>query len=203
MSFYSRHILPWLIDISMGARSLREERVRTLKDVRGEVLEIGFGTGRNLAFYPPLVTRLTALDAEDMLPDKVAKRIATARFPIERVTLSAERLPFDDARFDWVVTTMTLCSIADAIAALREIRRVLKPAGSYVFLEHGRSDLESVARWQDRLNPLQNRIGGGCNINRRIDTLIRDAGLKVKSIARFNLGRPRIFTEMYRGVATP
>src|SRR5881398_1054884 len=111
-------------------------------------------------------------------------------------------LPFPDERFDCVVTTLTLCSIRDPVAALRQIRRVLKPEGTYVFLEHGRSDDERVARRQDFFNPLQRRVGCGCNINRRIDALIREAGLEVRSLERYVLrGNPRIMAEMYRGTA--
>jgi ubiquinone/menaquinone biosynthesis C-methylase UbiE len=132
----------------------------------------------------------------------VARRIAAARFPVERVRLDAERLPFDDARFDTVVSTWTLCSIPDPVAALREMRRVLRPEGRYVFLEHGRSDDARVARFQDRFNPVQRRLGCGCNINRRIDTLLQQAGFVVGALDRYVLPGPRTLGTMYRGSAT-
>jgi SAM-dependent methyltransferase len=150
------------------------------------------------------VTRLTALDVADLLPARTAQRLAAAPFPVERVRLTAERLPFPDRRFDCVVSTWTLCSIPDALAALRELRRVLEPGGRFVFLEHGRSDDPRVARWQDRLNPIQRRLGGGCNLNRPIDALIRDAGFAITRLDRYVIeGEPRLMASMYRGTASP
>ena len=188
MGFYADHIFPRLMDWTLRGPVHQAEREKALESVRGEVLEVGFGTGLNLRHYPPGVTRLTAIDVADMLQLRVARRIAAA--------------PFPDDRFDCVVTTLTLCSIKDPVAALRQIRRVLKPEGAYVFLEHGRSDDERVARRQDFFNPLQRRVACGCNINRRIDALIREAGLEVRSLERYVLrGNPRIMAEMYRGTA--
>jgi ubiquinone/menaquinone biosynthesis C-methylase UbiE len=137
-----------------------------------------------------------------MLPGRVAARRAAAAFPVEIAHLSAERLPYEDQTFDCVVSTWTLCTIPDPIAALREIRRVLKPEGTFLFLEHGRSDDRRIATWQDRLNPLQRVIGGGCNLNRRIDRLIAEAGLTISRLDRFTMDSvPRIGGAMYRGTA--
>ena len=192
------------MDWTLRGPQHQEDRQKALRDVRGEVLEVGFGTGLNLRHYPPGVTRLTAIDVADMLPLRVARRIAAAPFPVTRATLSGQRLPFADGQFDCVVTTLTLCSIGDPLPALREMRRVLKGDGTYVFLEHGRSDDLRVARRQDFFNPLQRGVACGCNINRRIDALIRDAGLEVRDLERYVLrGNPRIMAEMYRGVAAP
>ena len=202
MGFYARQVFPRLMDWMLGGAVFARERDGALAEVGGEVLEIGFGTGLNLAHYPPTVRRLTALDNADLLPAVVARRIAAATFPVERVQLDAAGLPFPDARFDTVVSTWTLCSIPDVAAALREIRRVLRPEGAYVFLEHGRSDEPAVARWQDRLNPLQRRIGCGCNLNRPIDALVRDAGFTITRLDRYLLPGPRAFGSMYRGRAT-
>jgi ubiquinone/menaquinone biosynthesis C-methylase UbiE len=168
------------------------------------VLEIGFGTGLNLPFYPNQVSRLTAIDTERMLPNRVASRIAAARFPVEQFQLDAgEHLPFEDDSFDGVVTTFTLCSISDVRSALSEIRRVLKPGGRYAFLEHGRSDDRRVARWQDRFNPIQKFVGRGCNLNRSIDRLAQEAGFEVIRLERYLMpDTPRVLGEMYRGVAT-
>jgi SAM-dependent methyltransferase len=150
------------------------------------------------------VTSLTAIDPHAVLPRRVAQRIAAARMPVKCVQLSAEALPFDDASFDCVVTTWTLCTIPDAVAAVRDIGRVLKPGGQYIFLEHGRSDEARVAWWQDLFNPLQRCLAGGCNLNRPIDTLIQQAGLEITRLERFSLsGLPRLFSKMYRGVARP
>ena len=204
MGFYSKHIFPRLVELSLGRGPVRDQRRAALAPLRGQVLEIGFGTGLNLPCYPPQVTRLTAIDSERMLPGRVADRIARAHVPVERLKLDAGgRLPFEDESFDGVVTTFTLCSIADVAAALAEIRRVLKPAGAYVFLEHGRSDDARIARSQDRFNPITKLIGCGCNMNRSIDKLISAAGLQIARLDRFVMpDSPRILGELYRGVAT-
>ena len=204
-SLYQRVFFPRLLESSIGGEAAGKERAQALKSVHGEVLEIGFGTGLNLPYYPGGVTRLVALDPEDMLPEKVSQRIAAANFPVERVRQTGEHLPFDAARFDCVVTTWTMCTIPDAPSALREMRRVLRSGGSYVFYEHGRSADPRMARLQDWVNPLWtfSRIGCGCNINRPIDALIAGAGFRIVSLDRYALGRPRIMQEMYRGIATP
>jgi ubiquinone/menaquinone biosynthesis C-methylase UbiE len=203
MGLYSKHIFPRLLDWSLRTPEVSEERRKTLAAVRGEVLEIGFGTGLNLPHYPPEVTRLAVVDSERMLEVRVAHRIARARMSIEQVHLDASRrLPFADDSFDSVVTTFTLCSIDDLGAALSEMRRVLRPDGLFVFLEHGRSDNPRVAKLQDRLNPLQKAIGQGCNMNRSIDRLVREAGFEITQLERFLMpGSPRILGEMYRGMA--
>jgi ubiquinone/menaquinone biosynthesis C-methylase UbiE len=183
-------------------RQVDELRPRVLALAEGDVLEIGFGTGLNLPYYPPGVKSLTALDPLDGLRERVEARVAAAAFPVERFALSADgELPFDDARFDCIVTTWTLCSIDRPLEALAEMLRVLKPAGRYLFLEHGRSDLPKTAKWQDRLNPVHRRVTGGCNMNRVIDRLVQAGGFEIAELQRF-LGRgPRILAEMYRGAA--
>ena len=134
----------------------------------------------------------------------MAQRSAELSFSVELLRLNAEKLPFEDGRFDCAVSTFTLCTIPDAIAALREVRRVLKPGGTFVFLEHGRSDDEKVAKWQNWLNPIPRIFACGCNLNRPIDVLIRQAGLRLGLLDRFRMpGIPRIAGEMYRGIATP
>ena len=203
MGFYSKHILPRLVEWSLGSAVVRDQRRETLGSLRGHVLEIGFGTGLNLPCYPPEVTRLTAIDCEAMLPGRVADRIARAEIQVERLKLDAGGLlPFEDRTFDGVVTTFTLCSISNVVAALAEIRRVLKPEAEYVFLEHGRSDDPRIAKQQDRANPITRIIGCGCNMNRPIDRLVSDAGLNITRLDRFVMpDSPRILGEIYRGVA--
>ena len=203
MGFYSSYIFPRLVEWSLGSAIVRDQRRAALAPLRGQVLEIGFGTGLNLSCYPPQVTGLTAVDSETMLPRRVADRIARAHVPVERLRLDAGgRLPFDDESFDGVVTTFTLCSIGEIATALAEIRRVLKPKAEYVFLEHGRSDDPRIARLQDRFNPITKLIGCGCNMNRPIDKLISAAGLQIAKLDRFVMpDSPRILGELYRGVA--
>jgi ubiquinone/menaquinone biosynthesis C-methylase UbiE len=203
MGLYSSYIFPRLLDWSLGNAMIRNQRREALEGLHGHVLEIGFGTGLNLACYPPAVTRVTALDSERMLPKRVADRIARAQVPVEQLQLDAGgRLPFADDAFDGIVTTFTLCSIGDVTSALAEIERVLKPEGNYVFLEHGRSDDTRVAKRQDSFNPIQKVIGRGCNMNRRIDKLVAAAGLRIIKLDRYCLpDTPRMLGEMYRGIA--
>lgn len=205
MGFYANYIFPRLLDWSLGTPEFGKYRRRALEPARGETLEIGFGTGLNLPYYPEAVTKLTVIDSEDMLQTRVERRIAACPIPVTNLRLDAQgRLPFDDHTFETVVTTLTLCSISDTAAALAEIRRVLKPDGRFVFFEHGRSDDPKVARRQDRFNPIQKIIGVGCNMNRRIDRLIEDVGFEIAQLDRFVLPKtPRLLAEMYRGVAAP
>lgn len=204
LGFYAKHIFPRLLDWSLGSPEMGKYRRKALDHARGRTLEIGFGTGLNLPWYPDEVTQLTVFDSENMLPELVEKRISQSSIPVTRLQLDASgHLPFDDHSFDTVVTTFTLCSIENLPAALSEVRRVLKPDGRFIFMEHGRSDSSQIARWQDRLNPIQKAIGVGCNMNRRIDDLIREAGFEINSLDRFLMPKtPRLLAEMYRGIAT-
>jgi len=167
------------------------------------VLEVGFGTGLNLPFFPAGVNELTALDSQTMLPARVAGRVASAKFPVRQVHIDvSRRLPFPDETFDGVVTSLTLCSISDPRAALREMYRVLRPQGTYVFFEHGRSAIPEVARWQDRLNGLQRLVACGCNLNRPIDSLIRESGFQIAEVVQKSMpGAPRVMAAVYRGLA--
>jgi SAM-dependent methyltransferase len=205
MGIYTKYIFPRFLDWTLGTPEFGKYRRRALEPARGNTLEIGFGTGLNLPYYPEAVTKLTVIDTENMLEEKVARRIAQCPIPVTKMRLDAQgRLPFDDDTFDTVVSTLTLCTIADAGAALAEIRRVLKPGGRFVFFEHGRSDDPKVARRQDQFNPLQKIIGVGCNMNRRIDEMIKNAGFEINQFDRFLLPKtPRLLAEIYRGVAAP
>lgn len=203
MGFYSSYIFPRLLEWSLGNDMIQRQRREAIAPLHGHVLEIGFGTGLNLDFFPRAVTKLTAVDSERMLPKRVAARIAEAQIPIDQVTLDAgSRLPFPSRAFDGVVTTFTLCSISDVASALAEIHRVLNDTGQYVFLEHGRSDDPGVAKRQDFFNPIQKVIGCGCNMNRPIDKLVSAAGLRITKLDRYVMpDTPRILGEMYRGIA--
>lgn len=203
MGLYSKHIFPRVMDRVLGTRMISRERRAALNSARGEVLEIGFGTGLNLPHYPSAVTRLTVVDPNPMLANRVAKRVAQARVPVEEIRLDASgRLPFEDSSFDSVVTTFTLCSIDQVEQALREMRRVLRPDGGFLFLEHGRSSDPRVAKRQDFFNPLQKLIGCGCNMNRAIGDLVSGAGFRIVALDRYMMpDTPRIVGELYRGVA--
>lgn len=204
MGLYSKHIFPRVLEWSLGRAEVSDERRLTLADLTGSVLEIGFGTGLNIPHYPAAVTRLTIIDPELMLPDRVRSRIAGAGIPVEQMQLDASgRLPFDDASFDAAVSTFTLCTIPNPLPALMEIGRVIKPGGPFVFLEHGRSDDARVAKRQDFFNPIHKIIACGCNMNRPIDQIIKQAGLNIVSLDRYLMPEtPRVYAEMYRGVAT-
>ncbi|MGE0471699.1 MAG: class I SAM-dependent methyltransferase [Nitrospira sp.] len=202
MGLYASHIFPRLMDHVMRGEEFQRLRRELLRQVVGEVLEIGFGTGLNLAHYGPNVSRVRAVDPAAMLSARVAERRAAVQFPVEITHQEAERLPYGDQTFDTIVSTWTLCTIPNAVRALREVERVLKPGGRFLFLEHGRSDDHKIARWQDRLNPIQNVIGCGCNLNRQIDQLIIQAGLTIVRLDRFSMPSvPRLAGEMYRGTA--
>lgn len=203
MGIYAKYIFPRLLDWVLSSNECRAQRDLALASAKGNTLEIGFGTALNIRHYPDSVTNLTVIDNERMLPDRVTRRVARARFPVEAMQLDAAgRLPFEDSSFDTVVSTWTLCSIDNLSSALAEIRRVLKPEGEFIFLEHGRSDDKQVARKQDFWNPLQKIVGRGCNMNRPVDKLIRGAGFEVVTLDRFLMrDSPRLLGEMYRGIA--
>lgn len=202
MGLYSRYIFPRLMDRFMSGAEFQQLRAELLQAAHGHVLEIGLGTGLNLPHYPGAVSSLRAVDPAPLLPDRLATRSAAAPFPIEVARISAEWLPYEDGTFDCVVSTWTLCTIPDPLAALREIRRVLKPDGTVLFLEHGRSEDPHMAAWQDRVNPIQHVVGCGCNLNRSIDRLITEAGLTITQLDRFTMESvPRIGGTMYRGKA--
>ena len=192
---------PRLLDLAM--RQMNDLRPETVGLAEGEVLEIGFGTGLNLAHYGRGVKSLVAL--EPKLPERFAKldaRLAAATFPVERATLRADAtLPFDAGRFDCIVSTWTMCSIPDLPAALSELRRVLRPGGRFVFVEHGRAEAERTARWQDRLDPLWARLSDGCHMNRAIDRSVASAGFALVSLDRFRNKGPAVLAHMVRGVA--
>ena len=194
-------IRPRFLDLAM--RQLDELRAPTVGLAEGHVLEIGFGTGLNLAHYGPGVKSLVALEPKvgaEYPPTRA--RIAAAPFPVERARLRADAsLPFDAGRFDCVVSTWTLCSISGLETALAELRRVLRPGGRFVFLEHGRAADPRTARWQDRLNPLWVRLADGCNMNRPVDRLVEAGGFRLAELARFRHKGPGILAQMYRGVA--
>jgi ubiquinone/menaquinone biosynthesis C-methylase UbiE len=204
MNVYADYIFPRLMDRVMRGEEFRQLRSALLKDVQGEVLEIGSGTGLNLPHYPRGIASLSIVEPAHFLPRRLAERTASVSFPVHSHHVTAESLPFRRQQFDVVVSTWTICTIPDPVKALREVRRVLKPGGIFLFLEHGRSEDKRVAAWQDRLNPIQNIIGCGCNLNRRIDQLIEESGLEIVHLDRFRMPHvPRIGGEMYEGRARP
>jgi ubiquinone/menaquinone biosynthesis C-methylase UbiE len=204
VSLYHHYVFPRLLDLAMSSRLLRKPRDRTLAPARGRILEIGFGTGMNLTHYPANVKRIEAIDPDLDLDRLSMPRIARAAIAVDFHHLDAAHLPFEDARFDTVVSTFTLCSIPDVVHALGEIRRVLKPDGQFLFLEHGRAPDAGVARWQDRLNEAWKPLAGGCHLNRPVRTLVEEAGLTLDRAEAYYLRRaPRFLGYLTEGVARP
>jgi len=201
MGFYGHFILPRLLDLAMRNRRLDRYRQRAIASARGFVLEIGVGSGLNLALYGPAVERVCAIDPAPELLRLARQRIGVV--PVSLVRASGEHLPFADAIFETVVTTWTLCSITDPVAALIEARRVLKPAGSLVFVEHGLSPEPRIASWQHSLTPCWRRIGGGCHLDRKTDDLIRAAGFRLAVVETGYMRGPKPWTFMYQGRANP
>jgi ubiquinone/menaquinone biosynthesis C-methylase UbiE len=202
MSLYERWVLPRLLDWAMGCPALDEERRATLSSAHGKVLEVGFGSGRNLPFYPRSVETLVAVDPSGESAALARHRIAQAPFPVDYVRLAGERITAADESFDCVVSTFTLCSIPDPVAALRRLRRVLKPGGQLLFVEHGLSPDANVQRWQHRLNGVQRALFGGCNLNRDTTQLLTQAGFSVDTADRYYLRQaPRFAGFLTRGVA--
>jgi ubiquinone/menaquinone biosynthesis C-methylase UbiE len=200
MGFYHDRVLPLLLHLAMSNRELAPYRQRTIAQARGRVLEVGIGSGLNLPLYDPVLARIHGIDPLHRLLERAARQGACAPLLVHG---SAETLPYETAAFDTVVTTWTLCSIPDVLAALREMRRVLRPDGRLLFVEHGRAPDAAVVRWQDRLTPCWKCLGGGCHLNRRIDDLIGQAGFHIERVAKGYLRGRNPFTFMYEGVARP
>lgn len=204
MGIYQEYVLPHVINLAMRKRDLLPYRKRLISAAQGRVLEIGIGSGLNLAFYPTHVSEIVGLEPSPRLM-AMAKRAAAerARVPTSFIEGSAEDIPLDARSIDTVVTTWTLCSIPEAVGALREMRRVLKPGGRLLFVEHGRAPEQSVRKWQDRLTPAWKRIGGGCHLNRPIQSLIETAGFSMMRIETGYMRGPRPMSFMYEGCARP
>ncbi len=202
MGLYSDRIFPKVLDWAMRAPELKPLRARTVEHTHGRVLEIGFGAGHNLKFYPTAVEKVVAVDPNPGLSKMALARIARNEINVEHHRITAERLPFDAASFDCVVSTLTLCSIPDVAAALKEVHRVLKPGGDFFFLEHGHCPDVTVSKWQDRLTPIWKIIGDGCHLNRDIEALVRDANLSVTAMENLDLPKmPRAIGYAYLGRA--
>ena len=202
VGFYVDRVLPRITDVALSGKEFARLRAQVCEGLSGEVLEVGFGSGRNVPHYPRSVERVQAVDPATLGRQLAAKRLAATSIPVEFIGLNGEDLPLQDASVDHVLTTWTLCTIPDVDRALLEMRRVLRPGGALHFVEHGLSPDEKVARWQDRLNPIQKRVFGGCHLNRPIDRLLENTGLRVAPLEKFYAKGPKPFGYLFEGVAT-
>ena len=193
--------VPRVVDVALRGKQFDRVRARVASGLDGEVLEVGFGSGRNVPHYPASVRRVRAVDPATLGRDLAADRVAASPVPVEYVGLDGEVLPLDDASVDHVLTTWTLCTIPAVDRALDEMRRVLRPGGTLRFVEHGRSPDAGVARWQDRLTPIQRRVFGGCHLNRPIDRMLAEAGLTITQLDTYYLPGPKPFGYLYEGAA--
>jgi len=192
MGAYERYVLPRVINQLCGAKSLHQLRRRVCSGLAGDVIEIGFGSGLNVPFYPAAVTAVAAVEPSDLSWKLARDRVAAAAAPVSRSGLDGQSLPFDDGSFDVALSTWTLCTIPDVTAALKEVRRVLRPGGQLHFLEHGLAPDERVRRWQRRLDPLQQRIAGGCHFTRPIADLVTAAGFTITELDVFYEPGPKV-----------
>ena len=203
MGFYARHILPRLIDVAMKNKDTARLRQVCIPRASGDVLEVGVGSGLNLPFYSADVRRVYGVDPSLELQQMARERLAHSPIKMNFLSQSADApLPLADQSMDTVVSTWTLCSIPNAPEALREMRRVLKPGGNFIFVEHGSAPDASVRRWQNRLTPLWRRFTGGCHLNRKMDELITGAGFHIRELTNFYQPGPRAMNYTYQGVAT-
>lgn len=202
VGFYGERIFPKIMNLVMNSKQKRRIRSEVCAPLAGEVIEIGFGSGLNLPHLPEAVVRLRAVDPMKRGRDLAAKRLAATAVPVEFIGIDGQHLPLDDHSVDAVIATWTLCSIPDAVMAVREVRRVLKPGGKFHFVEHGRAPDEKVRKWQNRLNGIQNRVACGCNLNRDIPSLIESGGLTIEHLETYYAkGEPKTFGWTYQGVA--
>jgi ubiquinone/menaquinone biosynthesis C-methylase UbiE len=202
MGLYAKYVLPRIIDVAMRNEETTRLRAAWIPLARGEVLEVGIGSGLNLPFYSADVQRVYGVDPSIELQQMARGRVVAAPVEVEFLSQSAEeQLPLADASIDTVVTTWTLCSIPNAPKALQEMKRVLKASGRLIFLEHGRAADSGVADWQERITPLWKNITGGCHLNRKLDDLITTAGFRITELKTFYVRGPRPMTYTYQGVA--
>ncbi len=204
MNLYDKYLLPKITNRLCSIGPAMKQRSRIVPQAQGRVLEIGIGSGLNFQFYDPSkVDHLFGLDPSEEMWAIAQGQISQSKFPVKFLKAPAEQVPLDDNTVDSIVITYTLCTIPDVGASLLEMKRVLKPNGNLLFCEHGAARDESVLKWQNRLNPIWKKLGGGCNLNRHIPELIKNGGFKISSLeAKYIMGF-KIASFNYRGIAKP
>jgi SAM-dependent methyltransferase len=203
VGIYGEQVLPRIVNVLCGTEVGREQRRRVCAGLRGRVVEVGFGSGLNVPFYPDAVSSVAAVEPADVGWKLAAERLASSRVPVERCGLDGQSLPLEDDSCDTALTTWTLCTIPDVERALAELRRVLKPGGTLHFVEHGLAPDEGVRRWQHRLEPIQKRAFGGCHLTRPTVDLLKGAGFAIGELdVYYEKGSPKVLGANSRGVAT-
>ncbi len=202
MGVYAERVLPRIMNVTCGAKQSRPLRERVCAELHGEVVEIGFGSGHNVPFYPDTVRRVAAIEPSALGWKLARDRLSASPVAVERSGLDGQSLPLDDHSFDTALSTWTLCTIPDPVLALTEVRRVLRPGGTLHFVEHGLAPDDSVRRWQRRLEPLTTRMAGGCHLTRPILELLETAGFAVEEVDVFyEEGAPKAMGADSLGVA--
>jgi ubiquinone/menaquinone biosynthesis C-methylase UbiE len=202
---WTEQVVPRFTDKLLGSRAVMKLRRRAVASLAGDVVEIGFGSGLNVPLYPPEVTRVLAVDPSLVARKLSQTRVQASRVPVEFVGLDGAQLPLDDASVDAALSTFTLCTIPDVTSALSEVHRVLRPGGTFHFLEHGLCPDPAVAHKQRRYNGLQQRLAGGCHLDRPIDDLVRAAGFEITELEHDQMPGPKFMLPwgyLYEGVAT-
>lgn len=204
MGVYREQVLPRIVNRACSMKAARPLRSRVCEGLHGRVVEIGFGSGLNIPYYPAAVTTVAAIEPADTGWKLARLRLAAASVPVERSGLDGQSLPLADDSCDSALSTWTLCTIPDVAAALGELRRVLKPGGALHFVEHGLAPDERVRRWQHRLEPVQKRVFGGCHLTRPIVDLLTGAGFTITEVDVFyEKGAPKAIGADSLGIAVP
>jgi ubiquinone/menaquinone biosynthesis C-methylase UbiE len=205
VGLWEEHVVPRLVELTLRTREVSRYRERAMTGLGGSVVEIGFGSGLNVGHYPDAVSKVLAVDPSSVGQRLAATRLAATRVPVEFIGLDGQHLPLEDDSVDAALCTFTLCTIPDAVAAVREVHRVLRPGGTFHFLEHGLSSDPAIARWQHRLTPIQRRLAGGCHLDRPIDQLVERGGFGQLTFENETMRGPKVaepFGYVYVGTAT-